>query len=62
MKKLILRNKNFFFDIAYALRLNESNYYLDTAEGSKLYGLHFDDPVSLTNRNHQASFTFGWKF
>jgi len=57
-----IRNKNFFFDIAYALKLNESNYYLDTAEGSKLYGLHFDDPVSLTNRNHQASFTFGWKF
>jgi len=57
-----IRNKNFFFDIAYALKLDEAKYYFDTNEGSKLYGLSFNDPVSLTNRNHQASFTFGWKF
>ena len=57
-----IRNKNFFFDLAYAQKLNEENYYLATDEGSKLYGLSFQEPVNLTNRNHQASFTFGWKF
>ncbi len=57
-----IKNKNFFFDVAYALKLNESNYYIDTSEGSRLYGLSFNDPVDLSNRNHQVSFTFGWKF
>ncbi len=57
-----IRNKNFFFDIAYAYKFNKDNYYLDTGDDSLLYGLYFSDPVSLEYRNHQASFTFGWKF
>jgi len=58
-----IRNKNFFFDVAYAYKFNEDNYYIDTAsDNSLLYGLSFNDPVMLEYRNHQASFTFGWKF
>lgn len=57
-----IRNKNFFFDVAYAYKFNKDNYYLNTSEGSLLDGLSFADPVKLEYRNHQASFTFGWKF
>ncbi len=57
-----IRNKNFFFDVAYALKLNDDNYYMNTSEGSLLEGLSFTGPIKLENRNHQASFTFGWKF
>lgn len=57
-----IRNKNFFFDVAYAYKFNEANHYLNTSQGSMLEGLYFADPVALEYRNHQASFTFGWKF
>ncbi|MCT4589352.1 MAG: hypothetical protein N4A71_16125 [Carboxylicivirga sp.] len=57
-----VRNKNFFFDVAYAYKFNEANHYLNTNQGSMLEGLYFADPVSLEYLNHQASFTFGWKF
>ncbi|MCG8581620.1 MAG: outer membrane protein transport protein [Bacteroidales bacterium] len=57
-----IRNINFFFDVAYAYRFNEDNYYLNTSDGAILEGLTFAEPVALEYRNHQASFTFGWKF
>ncbi|TRX71923.1 OmpP1/FadL family transporter [Carboxylicivirga sp. M1479] len=57
-----IRNKSFFFDVAYAYKFNEDNYYPNTSDGSMLEGLSFADPISLEYRNHQASFTFGWKF
>ncbi|MCU4155421.1 hypothetical protein J1N10_05500 [Carboxylicivirga sp. A043] len=57
-----IRNKNFFFDVAYAYKFNEDNYYINTSDNSLLYGLSFSEPVNLEYRNHQASFTFGWKF
>lgn len=57
-----IKNKNFYFDIAYAYKINDDNYYINTSENSTLYGLSFDEPVEINNKNHQASFTFGWKF
>ncbi|MBK3515863.1 OmpP1/FadL family transporter [Carboxylicivirga marina] len=57
-----IRSKNFFFDVAYAYKFNEDNYYLNTSEGAMLEGLSFNEPIALEYRNHQASFTFGWKF
>ncbi|MCU4175012.1 OmpP1/FadL family transporter [Carboxylicivirga sp. N1Y90] len=57
-----IRNKNFFFDVAYALKTNESNYYLNTSQNAVLEGLSFNEPIELSNRKHQAAFTFGWKF
>jgi hypothetical protein len=57
-----IRSKNFFFDVAYAYKFNKDNYYINTSDDSLLYGLNFNQPVALDYRNHQASFTFGWKF
>ncbi|MBS2211102.1 hypothetical protein KEM09_06805 [Carboxylicivirga mesophila] len=58
-----VRSKNFFFDVAYAYKFNKDNYYIDTVSDlSLLHGLSFTDPVAQEYRNHQASFTFGWKF
>lgn len=56
-----IRSKNFYFDVAYAQTIYDDSYFLHT-EGSIWDGVYFNDPIELSNRRHQASFTFGWKF
>lgn len=56
-----IRNKNFFFDIAYAYTMHDDSYFLST-ENTIWHGVYFDEPIELKYRRHQASFTFGWKF
>ncbi|WP_430809802.1 MULTISPECIES: OmpP1/FadL family transporter [unclassified Carboxylicivirga] len=60
-----IRNKNFYFDVAYALMISDQNYNINANENSlshpHLDPLYFTG-IELNNRQHQASFTFGWKF
>ncbi len=56
-----IRNKKFFFDLAYSLTFNEEDYQIDTSENSMWYGLNLNT-IDVEHRRHQASFTFGWKF
>lgn len=54
-----IRNGNFFFDAAYAQTVYDDN--LNTQ--GLFYGVTQNgNPIELSNRRHQASFTFGWKF
>ncbi|WP_439183681.1 OmpP1/FadL family transporter [Carboxylicivirga taeanensis] len=59
------RNKNFFFDVAYAMLFNKETYNIN-ANPDYLSHPHIDPlyftGIELSNKNHQASFTFGWKF
>ncbi len=60
-----IRNKNFFFDIAYSLMYYKDSYNInadaDNLNHPLLDPLYFTG-IELENKNHQASFTFGWKF
>lgn len=64
-----VKNKNFFFDMAYAHTFYDDGYninpYISDTEQAITHPLV--DPVSfegikLSNKKHQVSFTFGWKF
>ncbi len=51
-----IRDKNFYFDLAYSLTQIKSDYFVEE------YDLIFDPAVKLENSNHQVAMTFGWKF
>lgn len=55
------RSKSFFFDAAYAMTLFDDSYFLYT-DNTIWEGVYFDESINISNKRHQASFTFGWKF
>ncbi|MCU4166557.1 OmpP1/FadL family transporter [Carboxylicivirga caseinilyticus] len=54
-----IRNKSFFFDAAYSLTMYDDALSLNSYD--MFYGVT-DTPIEISNKRHQASFTFGWKF
>lgn len=55
------RAKSFFFDAAYAMTMYDDSYFLHT-DNTLWEGVNFDEAINISNKRHQASFTFGWKF
>nr|WP_319399310.1 hypothetical protein [uncultured Carboxylicivirga sp.] len=53
------RNRNFFFDAAYAMTKYDDSIYLNAYD--MFYGVT-DDIIKMSNTRHHSSFTFGWKF